>query len=36
MNSPWQALARQPIDRIGDDQQLHNDADAQIWISLAV
>jgi hypothetical protein len=36
MISPWRALSRQPIDWTGDDQQLQKDADAQLWITLAV
>jgi hypothetical protein len=36
MLGPWRALNRQPIERTGEDQQVHDDADAYLWITPAV
>jgi hypothetical protein len=36
MRGPWRALNRQPIERTGKDQQVHDDADAYLWITPAV
>jgi hypothetical protein len=36
MRGPWRALNRQPIELTGEDQQVHNDADAYLWITRAV
>jgi hypothetical protein len=34
MRGPWRALNRQPIERTGKDQQVHDDA--YLWITRAV